>query len=363
MRTRAAVFVALDEPLEIDDFELTAPGPGEVVVRYAASGVCHTDRHVISGGLPIPPPLVLGHEGAGVVEEVGPDVSGLVPGDTVIALSAPACGACWFCIRGEGHTCAVADKIRSVPHLTNLRGESIASFAAIGTFSERATLHRSSVVKIESTLPMEQLALVGCGVLTGVGAVLTSPVRPGGSVMVMGCGGVGLSVVQGAKAVGASTILAVDPLPMKREAALALGATDAVDPGASDLAEVSRSLTGGRGVDVAFDAYGAVANAVHGLRATRKGGTTVMIGVPEREATLDISAEELLYGRKVLVGSLIGGSDPRRLLPDVVALAEAGRIDLAPMVSRRIQLDEVNEAFAAMDRGEVLRSVIVYPAG
>jgi len=360
MKTRAAVMRAINEPLDVRPLEVVEPGPTDVVVRLSASGVCHTDKHVLAGGMPYPLPIVLGHEGTGVVAEVGPAVQHVEVADTVVLISAPTCGRCWFCARGETVHCAEARRIRGVPRFSDGAHEPFTGFAGLGTFSEYVTLDEALVVPVRTELPAEQLALVGCAVVTGVGAVLTSSVRAGSSVVVIGCGGVGLSAVQGARIMAAAEIIAVDPVPMKRDAALALGATVAVDPSADDVAAVAQSRTGGRGADVAFEAVGSSRLAVDAMRATRPGGVTHIIGVADASDRLDISAAELLMTGKTLAGSLYGGGHPHRMIPELVAMAESGRIDLASMVTRTIDLEDVNEAFDAMDRGEVVRSVIAY---
>ena len=351
---------ATNEPLAIRQLDVLEPGATDVLVRLSASGICHTDKHVLTGGMPYPPPLVLGHEGAGVVEEVGTAVQHVRVGDTVVLISAPTCGRCWFCARGETVHCEAAGRIRGVPRFGDGDHQRFTGFAGLGTFSQYVVVDEALVVPVQTVLPPEQLALIGCGVVTGVGAVLTSSVRAGSSVVVIGCGGVGLSAVQGARIVGAAEIIAVDPVPTKREAATRLGATIAVDPAADDVAAVARTRTGGRGADVAFEAVGASRLAVEAMRATRAGGITHIIGVAEATDRLDISASELLFARKTLTGSLYGGGNPHRLIPELVTLAESGRLDLASMVTRTIELDGVNDALDAMDRGEVVRSVITY---
>jgi S-(hydroxymethyl)glutathione dehydrogenase / alcohol dehydrogenase len=360
VKTRAAVLETIDHPLTVVPLEVVEPDATDVVVRLAASGVCHTDRHVITGAMRSPLPVVLGHEGVGVVEDVGSAVQFVEPGDTVVLISAPTCGRCWYCARGETVRCTEASRIRGVARFSDGDHEPFTGFAGLGTFSEYVTVCETMVVPVRTQLPAEQLALVGCGVVTGVGAVLTASVGAGSSVVVIGCGGVGLSVVQGARAVGATEIIAVDPVAMKREAACALGATVAVDPVADDVGAVARSLTGGRGADVAFEAVGSSRLAVEAMRATRPGGTTHVIGVSDPDEVLDISSSELLFTGRTLAGSLYGGGNPHRLIPELVAMAEAGRIDLAAMVTRTIDLEQVNEAFDAMDGGDVVRSVIVY---
>ena len=360
MQTLAAVMEAVNEPLVVRPVELVDPGATDVVVRLAASGVCHTDMHVLSGGLPYPTPVVLGHEGAGVVEEVGAAVRHVQVGDTVVLIATPTCGRCWYCSRGETVNCLEAGRIRGARHFRDAERPPFGGFAGLGTFSGYVTVDEALVMPVETDLPPEQLALVGCAVVTGGGAVLTSSVRPGSSVVVFGCGGVGLSAIQGARIAGASEIIAVDPVAMKRDAAMALGATTAVDPGAESPGDVARARTAGRGADVAFEAVGSSRLTVDALRATRPGGVTHVIGVADPAERLDLSAAELVSQRKQLAGSVYGGGNPHRLIPELVRMAERGRLDLASMVTRTIELGAVNDAFGAMERGEVVRSVIVY---
>lgn len=360
VEAKAVVFAGVGSSLSPTDVLVVEPGPTEVLVRIGASGVCHTDRHVIGGGFSVELPIILGHEGAGTVEAMGASVSDLQIGDTVVLLAAPACGQCWFCLQGEGHNCQGADRVRGGARAHDRAGRAVAGFAGLGTFADHVVVDQAAVVRVDSALPIEQLALIGCGVVTGVGAVLTSPVRAGSAVAVLGCGGVGLSVVQGARAVGASVIVAVDPVAAKRDAALALGATVAIDPSVEDVPEAVRAHTAGRGADVAFEAIGSVATVVDAVRCSRQGGTTIMIGIPESAELAGLAATEILFGRKTISGSIYGGGDPRRLIPVIVGLAEAGRIDVASMVTRRIGLDDVQGAMDAMDRGEVIRSVITF---
>jgi S-(hydroxymethyl)glutathione dehydrogenase/alcohol dehydrogenase len=360
MHTSAAVMEAVNEPLVVRQLEVANPGATDVVVRLTASGVCHTDKHVLSGGMPYPAPLVLGHEGTGVVEEVGSSVQQTEVGDTVVLISAPTCGRCWYCSRGETASCLEASRVRGIPRFSDGDRQPFTGFAGLGTFSNLVTLDEALVVPVRTELPPEQLALVGCGVVTGAGAVLTSSVTAGSSVVVFGCGGVGLSAVQGARIVGASEIIAVDPVAMKRDTALALGATTVVDPNVESPGDVARARTDGRGADVAFEAVGSSRLVGEAVRATRPGGITHIIGVPEPSVPLEITAAELLFSRKHLAGSLYGGGNPHRLIPEMVRLAESRRLDLASMVTRTIELSEVNDALDAMERGEVVRSVIVY---
>ncbi|MCF1592337.1 zinc-binding dehydrogenase [Streptomyces muensis] len=357
---KAVVYQGGSASLEPVKLTLDALAATQIRVRITASGVCHTDRHVLSGAIPVEPPLILGHEAVGVVEEVGSEVHVLKRGDTVVLLTNPGCGHCWYCVRGEGQNCLDAESIRGAARSRTVDGLRVPGFVGLGTFAEQIVVDQAAAVRIESSLPSEQLALVGCGVLTGAGAVLTSPVRAGSSVAVVGCGGVGLAAIQAAKAVGATTVIAVDPLESKRAAALALGATHAIDPTAENHAESVRAHTGGRGVDVAFEAVGSSATIAQTFRATRVGGTTIVLGLPTPGDPVGLDATEFVFGSKALVGSVAGGGDPRRLIPVIVGWAEDGRIDLAGMVTRRIGLEDVQEAMDAMDRGEGIRSVIVF---
>jgi S-(hydroxymethyl)glutathione dehydrogenase / alcohol dehydrogenase len=360
LTARAVVFDGPGAALAPAGVVIDEPGPTEVRVRIGASGVCHTDRHVIGGGIPVTPPVILGHEGAGTVEAIGSAVTDLRVGHTVVLIAAPACGRCWYCLRGEGHGCANAERVRGIAHAHDSSGRALIGFAGLGTFADHAVVDQTAVVRVDTDLPIEQLALIGCGVVTGVGAVLTSPVRAGSAVAVLGCGGVGLSVVQGARAVGAAVIVAVDPVASKREAALKFGATATIDPTVEDVPETVRQYTGGRGADVSFEAIGSVATVVQAVRASRPGGTTLMIGIPEPADLAGLSALELLTSRRTISGSIFGGGDPRLNIPTIVGLVEAGRIDVASMVTRRIGLDDVQGAMDAMDRGEVIRSVITF---
>src|SRR5881397_240994 len=251
---KAAMCLEQDQPLAVEDVTPLDPGPDDVIVRITASGVCHSDLSVINGTLPAGK-VVLGHEGTGVVEKVGADVTRLAVGDRVIGSFIPACGVCWYCLHGQSNLCAETYSVMFMPRVRRANGEELQAMTGLGTFAEMMTVSHHSVVKVESDLPDEQLALIGCGVTTGVGAALnTAAVAPGSTVAVFGCGGVGQSVVQGARIAGAARIVAVDPVELKRTSALRLGATDALDPTEGDAVEQIRSLTGGHGVDYAFDA-------------------------------------------------------------------------------------------------------------
>ncbi len=329
-------------------------------MRIDASGVCHSDQSIIDGKLPVPPPMILGHEGAGTVEWVGSEVSRCRVGDRVILSLTPVCGSCWHCLRHETHLCELGLGVSRTPRVQRHDGSVCGGLSGLGTFSDVATVHEASCIPVQTDLPADQLALIGCGVTTGFGAALnTAAVFPGATVAVIGCGGVGTSVIQGARVAGASQIIAIDPVEMKRSAVGHFGATNVVDPNAGDVVEQVQQLTGGRGVDFAFEAVGHHDLIVQALNMTRKGGTTVLVGVPHYTTTVAVPVMPLILQDKTIKGSYYGSSRTTRDFPRFIQLIETGRLDLGAMVSQRFSLDEVNEAFRAMAGGQVWRSVIV----
>ena len=357
---RAAVYVELDKPLVIEDVEAVEPGPSDVIVQIAASGVCHSDISVANGGLPIPPPCILGHEGAGTIEWVGAEVSRLQPGDRVVATFVPACGSCWFCLHDSSNLCTGTADTAMLPRAHRADGGTAAGFAGLGTFADVMTVRESQAVKVETDLPDEQLALIGCGVTTGVGAALnTAQVEPGSTVAVIGCGGVGQAVIQGARIAGAARIIAIDPVELKRTAAEQLGATDLIDPDDGDPVAQVQELTGGRGADYAFEVIGRPETILQAFHTARRGGTAVVVGMARMDSEVTFPGFSLFYDEKRLLGCVYGSAQVRRDFPRFISLVETGRLDLGSMVSRRIKLDEVNDAFRAMEAGEVIRSVIV----
>ena len=359
---RAAIFTELNGPMSVEDVTPIEPGPRDVIVRITASGVCHSDLHVISGALPMPPPSILGHEGAGIVEEVGSEVKGLQVGDRVIGSFIPACGVCWHCLRDESHLCDNTYAVMGAPraHRHDTDHTPLMTMTGLGTFADMMTCDEMSLVKIETDLPDEQLALIGCGFTTGVGAALnTAKVQPGDTVAVIGCGGVGMSVIQGAKVAGAAVVIAVDPVALKRETALKLGATHAVDPSEADAIEQVKALTGGRGVDYAFEVIGTPATVAQAFEMARGGGAAVAVGVSRFDEMITIPSFPLVLSEKRLLGCVYGSAQVRRDFPKLVQLVENGRLDLEHMISRTMGLDDINEAFRAMKAGEVIRSVLV----
>ena len=355
---RAAVFLEQDQPLSVEDVDPIDAGDDDVIVRITASGVCHSDLSVINGTLPAGPEI-LGHEGTGVVEAVGADVTRVKVGDRVIGSFIPACGICWYCLHDQSNLCAETYPVMFVPRARRADGTELQAFTGLGTFAEMMTVAQHSVVKIESDLPDEQLALIGCGVTTGVGAALnTACVQPGSIVAVIGCGGVGQAVIQGARIAGAARIIAIDPVAMKRDAALGLGATDVVDPTDVDPIAAVREMSGGRGADYAFEVIGAAATIRQAVDTARPGGTAVMVGIPKLSSDVTIPAMSILE-EKTILGCVYGSAQVRREFPRLISLIEQGKLDVGSMVSRTMHLHEINEAMRAMQDGEVIRSVIV----
>jgi S-(hydroxymethyl)glutathione dehydrogenase/alcohol dehydrogenase len=362
---RAAVLREVGQPLTLEEVELGEPGPGEVTVRLVASGVCHSDWNVISGATANPLPAVLGHEGAGVVETLGEGVATVAEGDHVVLSWLPACGRCFYCARGRQPLCevAMADMFRGTLPGGALRlsqnGSPLYHYSYLSTFAERCVVPEGCCVPAGRDVPLEVAALVGCAVMTGFGAAVNrARVEPGSAVLVFGAGGVGLSAILGARLAGARSIVAADPVPFKRETALRLGATHAVDPTVEDAASVLRDLTEGRGADYAFDTAGAPGLVAQAYEAVRRGGTVVAVGIPPEGATATLPGPALPREEKVVTGSFYGSCSPQVDMPVVLDLYREGRLDLDALVTRRFALEEVNEAFAAMNAGEVARAVV-----
>ncbi len=353
---RAAVFVETGQPLIVEEVTPTPVGPRDVVVRVAASGICHSDLSKMNGSSFSCPPAILGHEGVGIIEEVGREVRRFSAGDRVIGSLIPTCGTCWYCERGEPHLCQSGYELMRLPRATRADGTPL--IAMIGAFAETMTLVEDSAVKVESDLPDVQLALIGCGVSTGVGAVLnTAAVEPGASVAVIGCGGVGQAVIQAARIVGAGPIIAIDPVLSKREQAVLFGATEAIDPEAVDAVALVQELTAGRGADYAFDVVGGAAPLRQAYEMTRPGGMTVAVGLQNVANDVAIPGTLVVQGKRIS-GCAYGGSSVRRDFPKLVAMVEGGKLDIESMVTKIIDLSDINDAFRAMENGEVIRSVI-----
>ena len=359
---RALIATGVNQPLSLESIKFPPMGDRDVRVEIEASGVCHTDLSILQGFAEDSYfPTVLGHEGVGIVREVGKSVTRCKVGDRIIASFVPTCGVCWHCIRHESQHCEEFIPVVSSNFVSRPTDATpVLAMSGLGTFSECMQISEMSVVPVETSLPAEQLALIGCGVTTGVGAALwTAEVKPGSTVAVFGCGGVGQSVVQGAKLAGASRIFAVDPVALKRTKALALGATDAIDPSEHDPVEQLIAATGGRGVDYAIEVTGIPSVVEQAFHSVRRRGTAVAVGMPRQNATVSIPVTPLFVMEKRLIGSFYGSAQVREHMPMLVKFAETGRLDLASIVSKKIGLHEVNDAFEAMQKGEVIRSVIV----
>ncbi len=363
---RAAVMHETNRPLVIEDVAVESPKAGEVVVAIAASGVCRSDLHALHGRTAfIRPPMVLGHEGAGTVVEVGAGVTGVAKGDpVVIALYGP-CGQCGECRVGDVTRCWSETRVRNMhgqmadgTTRLSLRGQALTPMVGAGTLAELAVVREAQLVKIDSGIPLELACLAGCGVTTGIGAVLNvAEVRIGSSVVVIGCGGVGLNVIQGARIAGASRIIACDTQTEKLDLASHLGATDGlvVRDGEDLVAEIKRLVPGG--VDYAFEVIGRPEVVRTAFLATRIGGTTVMVGSPPPGSEITVDGRMLFSDRRLL-GTTGGGNIPARDIPRLMQLYQQGRLDLERLVTQRLPLERVNEAFAALESGQGARTVI-----
>ncbi|MQY26156.1 Zn-dependent alcohol dehydrogenase [Nocardia aurantia] len=357
---RTVVAYEAGRPLVLEDLPVPAIGPRDVLVRVSASGICHTDLTVINGLSPLPLPIVPGHEGCGIVEEVGSEVRRVRVGDRVLASVSPACGHCWWCINGMSNHCELNPGVKAKKRFTVADGREAGAVCGCGTFAEAMVVDEASVVAVQTDLPDEQLALLGCGVTTGLGAVLnTAEVVPGSSVAVIGCGGVGLSVIQGARIAGAATIIAVDMMANRREAAVAAGATHTVDPAEGDSVQQVRALTSGRGADYTFEVVGRPELITQSIDMARTSGTVTLVGMPATTDVLTLPAISTIFSGKRIRGSVVGGSQILRDFPRYIRLAEAGRLDLGSMITHRIKLDEINQGFELLTRGEGVRTIVV----
>ncbi len=357
---KAAVLRAVKQPLSIEDVQISKPGPREVLVRTVAAGVCHSDLHFQTGAYTYPMPAVLGHESAGVVEQVGSDVHYVQPGDHVITCLSVFCGLCEFCLSGRPALCTKQGLRRDptdAPRLSQ-NGTPIWQFLDLSSYAEQMLVHENAIVKIRKDMPLDRAALIGCGVTTGVGAVFnTAKVEPGATVAVLGCGGVGLSAVQGAAIAGAGRVIAVDMLDSKLELARKFGATDTVNAKNGDPIAQVKDLTGG-GVDYSFEAIGLKIAAEQAFGMLKNGGTATVIGMIPVGQKVELPGFDFLFEKKIQ-GSSMGSNRFRTDMPKYVDMYLNGKLNLDDLVSRRIKLSEVNDAFDALHKGEVARSVIM----
>ena len=354
---KAALLTAMNEPLEIrDDVGLSELGPHDVHVKVSSSGVCHSDLSAQNGTIPMPPPCVLGHEGAGVIQEVGLNVKELAAGDHVVLSFLPACRQCKSCLRGQSYLCEHALHVMTTPHFV-VDGGAVNGFNGIGTFAEEMVISEHCCIKIDPEIPLDVASLVGCGVTTGVGAAINSAaVKPGSSVVVFGCGGVGISAIQGARIAGAAEILAVDMVESKLEHAKHFGATHVCTPDAFE--QMKMEITAGEGFDYALECIGNPITIRATYDAARRGGTAVIVGVGRMTENVTFSAFELFFADKILRGSMYGSANVRTFMPELLRLWRSGQLDLESMISQKIKLEGVNDAFQAMKDGTVIRSVI-----
>ncbi len=362
---KAAILYRVNEPLKVEAVDLDSPKAAEVRVKIAANGVCHSDYSVVHGVLGSPLPVVPGHEGAGIVDEVGSGVTMVKPGDHVVLSLAPYCGHCYYCSIGRpilcGNTSRVLAKGTMVDGSCRLRknGQSIHHMAGISSFAEYAVVAENSCIKIADEVPLDKACLVGCGVMTGVGAAInTAKVEPGSSAVVIGCGGVGLNVIQGCALAGAEIIVGVDLLDNKLEFARQFGATHTINPSRQDLFKTVRSLTEGRGSDYAFEVIGLSKTAEQAYACTRPGGTTVIVGAAARKDHVSIPMASFLT-EKTIKGSGYGSSRPHFDIPRLINLYMKKKLKLDELITRTYSLDQVNEAMTALEKGEVARGVVV----
>jgi S-(hydroxymethyl)glutathione dehydrogenase / alcohol dehydrogenase len=359
---RAAVLTGIDTPLVVADIDLPEPGPGQVRVRLAAAGVCHSDLSLATGVLRQPVPAVLGHEGAGHIVAVGPDVDGFRPGDAVLLNWSPSCGACHFCRIGEPYLCVHAADAASSPYARLADADGTAVYPGLGTaaFAQETVVPRSGVLALPDGVPLTEAALLGCAVLTGYGAVHhAARVRAGETVAVFGLGGVGLSVVAAARLAGAGQIIAVDVAPAKEDLARAQGATDFLISSAGTATQV-RALTGGIGADHAIECVGSATTIRTAWSSTRRGGSATVIGIGRADDQVSFGALELFHFARTLRGSVFGNCDPARDVPVLAGHVAAGRLDVSALVTDRIGLEDIPAAFDRMRAGHGGRSVIVF---
>jgi alcohol dehydrogenase len=374
MKIRAAVLhamgatppYAVSRPLRIEEIDLAPPGRDEVLIKIAAAGLCHSDLSVINGDRPRPMPMALGHEAAGVVEEIGEGITDLQVGDHVVVVFVPSCGHCMPCAEGRPALCEPgaaangAGTLLSGARRLSQGGQALNHHLGCSVFAEYATVSRHSVVKIDPAVPLDEAALFGCAVLTGVGAVVnTAKISLGASVAVIGLGGVGLAALIGAQAAGARQIIAVDLSDEKLQQAIALGATHAVNPTQPDAIEQIRSLSAG-GVEFAFEFAGSIRALELAYRITRRGGTTVTAGLPPPTAALPLPAVSLVAEERTLKGSYIGTCVPSRDIPRYLDLYSQGRLPVDKLLSGRLRLDDINHGFDLLHEGKAIRQVVVF---
>ena len=364
-KAKAVICREWNKPVVVEEIQVESPRRGEVMVQIKACGVCHSDLSGTNGTIPLPPPTVLGHEAAGIIAEVGEGVTDIAVGDTVVISWVPMCGKCPYCVEGRPQLCDVSAKATlTLPDGTSrykdAKGNTLNHFAGTGVMTEYATLHRDNVIKIDPDVPLDKAALVGCAVMTGVGAALnTAKVRPGSSVAVFGAGGIGLNVIQGAALAGAEKIIAVDLEDKKLEFAAVFGATHTINPKtAGDAVQNIMALTGG-GAEYTFECIGNAKVIEQAFAATRKGGTCVVVGVAKMTDQVTLGAFLLPFQEKVLTGSMYGSARPAIDFPRLLNLYKSHRLKLDELVTATYKIEEINRAFDDMQKGVNARGVIL----
>ncbi|MBV7332837.1 Zn-dependent alcohol dehydrogenase [Chloroflexi bacterium TSY] len=359
---KAAVCRAYDQPLVIEEVELDAPQTGEVKVRVVACAICHSDVHLIRGDWSAELPLVAGHEAAGVVEAVGPGVTGVQVGDHVVMSLLRSCGRCFFCYKGDTHLCEGEFALQSETRLHDKQGDPIHQSIKTAAFAEYAVVDQSQLVPIPKEISLDSASLLACGVITGLGAVVnTAKVGTGESVAVVGIGGVGLNAIQGAVLSGAQPIIALDLLENKLQAARDFGATHTINSAEeAEPAAAVQALTGGRGVDYAFVTVGSPQAVAQAITLIRRGGSLVLVGIPDDKATHSLLLAQTVWKEQRVLSSSMGSTRLSVQVPQLVELYQHGRLKLDELISRRYPLEEINEAIDSMERGEALRNVIVF---
>ncbi len=362
---KAAVLYEPRKPLVIENLRLDAPKAAEVRVRVAANGVCHSDLHVMTGDMRMPLPIVLGHEGAGIVAEVGPGVTSVREGDHVVLSFQPVCGVCYACTQGRPNLCETRPKAMGVlmDGTTRLHhnGQDVYHFAYTASFAEETVVPESCAIKIRADIPLDRACFVGCGVMTGVGAAInTARVQPGSSVAVIGCGGVGLNVIQGAALAGAHQIIAIDLLGNKLEFAKVFGATHCINSGNDDPLKAVLELTHGRGVEFAFEVISTPRTIELAFRMTARGGVCTIVGVSPESARISLNPNIFTMMEKTLKGSYYGSTRPRIDMPRLLDMYMDGKLKIDELVSRTFPLEQVNEAYDVLKEGGVARSVVKF---
>jgi S-(hydroxymethyl)glutathione dehydrogenase/alcohol dehydrogenase len=361
MKMKAAILYDSAQPLAIQDVNLSPPQRGEVLVRLVASGICHSDVNIVRGEAKAPLPVVLGHEAAGYVEEVGSDVTGLKPGDPVAISLVRACGYCFYCVSGHPNDCVGTHPLASETRIHSLEGSPITQGINVAGFAEYVVAAQSQIVKLPQTMPLVTAAVLGCAVITGVGAVVnTARVKAGSTVVVMGLGGIGINTIQAAAMVGARRVIAVDLLDNKLAFARQFGATHTINARSENVVEAIRELTNGRGADYVFVTVGSPRAVADSLNIIRKRGTIVLIGLIGDDGTVPLPVSKVVLNEFRILGSFMGSSRISEDIPQIVDLYQQGKLKLDELVTGKYSIDRINEAIESMERGEAIRNLIVF---